>query len=68
MKKINLKTGFVIIAIYEILYLVYAELRYGINEVLMYYHTYKLFMWTVIVPVAAIVIYFLIMWASKKKQ
>ena len=67
MKRINLRTGFVIIAIYEILYLVYAELGSGINELLMY-HTHKIFMWTVIVPVAAIAIYFLIRWASKKKQ
>ena len=66
MKKINLRTWFIIIASYEILYLLYAELDKGV-ESLYYYHTAKLFLWTVIVPVVAIAIYFFIRWISNKE-
>ena len=66
MKKINLKTGFVIIAIYEIvdwmavmLFEPYGNWLGDDEE--------NIFFWSVGVPVAAIVIYFLISWASKKK-
>ena len=67
MKKINLKTGFVIIAIYEIVYWLAVMLfePYGnwLGD-----DEENIFFWSVGVPVAAIVIYFLIRWASKKKQ
>ena len=66
MKRINLRTGFVIIVIYEILYWLIVVLFkpygnwLGDDEV-------NIFFWSVGVPVAAIVIYFLIRWASKKE-
>ena len=63
MKKINLKTWFVIIAIYEILYLLYTDMAYGVMELLKY-DIDKLFLWVVIVPVGAIAIYFFIRWIS----
>ena len=66
MKRINLRTWFIIIAIYEILYLLYAELDKGVNT-LYEWHTAKLFLWTVIVPVVAIAIYFFIRWISNKE-
>jgi len=66
MKRINLRTGFVIIAIYEILY----WLIFNISGKWLYSEEdwFQMILWTVAVPVAAIVIYFLIRWASKKKQ
>ena len=68
MKKINLKTGFVILAVYEILYWIAINLfkpygySIGAGD-----EKFNVFMWSVGVPVAAIVIYFLISWVSKKK-
>ena len=66
MKKINLRTGFVIIAIYEILYLLYMELGFGAINVLLY-RTQEFFLWVVIVPAGAIAIYFFIRWISNKE-
>ena len=65
MININLKTGFVIIAIYEILYWLVVMLfepygSWGDDDII------NIFLWSIVVPVAAIVIYFLIKWASKK--
>jgi hypothetical protein len=64
MININLKTGFVIIVIYEILYWLIHFLT-GQN---MYSDEdfYQMLLWVIVVPLAAIVIYFLIRWASKK--
>jgi len=63
MKKINLKIGFVIITIYEILYWLIFQLTgqniYSDEDL------YQVFLWSVIVPIVAIVVYFLIRWASK---
>ena len=69
MKKINLKTGFVILAVYEILYWMALNLFgfYFYGSTISGRDEYNIFMWSVGVPVAAIVIYFLIRWASKKK-
>ena len=68
MKRINLRTGFVIIAIYEILYWLVVMLFEPYGSSRLAYHAENIFFWSVGVPVAAIVIYFLIRWASKKKQ
>ena len=67
MKKINLKTGFVILAVYEILYWLVVMLFKPYGNSALVYHEENIFLWSVGVPVAAIVIYFLIRWASKKK-
>ena len=64
MININLKTGFVIIAIYEILYWLIFQLT-GQN-IYSDEDFYQVLLWAVVVPLAAIVIYFLIRWASKK--
>ena len=66
MININLKTGFVIIVIYEILYWL-SQLLTG-QKGPFYDDEYfiRAILWAVVVPVAAIVIYFLIRWASKK--
>ena len=64
MVNINLKTGFVIIAIYEILYWLIFQLT-GQN-IYSDEDFYQVLLWAVVVPLAAIVIYFLIRWASKK--
>ena len=66
MKRINLRTGFVIIAIYEILY----WLIFNISGKWLYSDEdwFQMILWTVAVPVAAIVIYFLIRWVSKKNK
>ena len=66
MKRINLRTWFIIIASYEILYLLYAELDKGVKT-LYEWHTEKLFLWAVIVPVGAIAIYFFMRWISNKE-
>jgi hypothetical protein len=65
MVNINLKTGFVIIAIYEILYWLVVMLfepygRWLEDDI------FNIFLWSIVVPVASIVIYLLIKWASKK--
>ena len=64
MININLKTGFVIIAIYEILYWLIFQLTgqhlYSDEDF------YQVLLWVIAVPLVAIVIYFLILWASKK--
>ena len=67
MKRINLKTGFVIIAIYEIVYWL-AVMLFEPYDQMLYDDAENIYFWSVGVPVAAIVIYFLIRWASKKKQ
>ena len=67
MKRINLRTGFVIIAIYEILYWLAVMLFEPYGQ-WFYDNAENIYFWSVGVPVAAIVIYFLIRWASKKKQ
>jgi hypothetical protein len=67
MKKISLKTGFVIIAIYEILYWLRHFLTGQRSPFYSDENLYQAFLWAVVVPLAAIVIYFLISWASKKK-
>jgi len=61
---INLKTGFVIIAIYEILYWLIFQLtgQYIYSDE----DFYQMLLWVIAVPLVAIVIYFLIRWASKK--
>ena len=66
MININLKTGFVIIVIYEILYWL-SQLLTGQNGPF-YNDEYfmRAILWAIVVPVAAIVIYLLIKWASKK--
>ena len=66
MKKISLKTGFIIIAIYEILYWLYIEMGYGYIY-LFNYELPKFYLGVVIVPVGAIAIYFFIRWISNKK-
>ena len=66
MKKISLKTGFIIIAIYEILYWLYIEMGYG-YKYLINYELQKFYLGVVIVPVGAIAIYFFIRWFSNKK-
>tara|TARA_B110000285_G_C14867905_1_gene487730 strand:+ start:18 stop:212 length:195 start_codon:yes stop_codon:yes gene_type:complete len=64
MININLKTGFVIIAIYEILYwLIFLLTGQQVNSGEDFD---QMLLWAVVVPLAAIVIYFLIRWASKK--
>ena len=64
MVNINLKTGFVIIAIYEILYwLIFLLTGQQVNSGEDFD---QMLLWAVVVPLAAIVIYFLIRWASKK--
>ena len=68
MKRINLRTGFVIIAIYEILYWLAVMLFEPYGNSRLVYHAENIYFWSVGVPVAAIVIYFLIRLASKKKQ
>jgi hypothetical protein len=64
MININLKTGFVIIAIYEILYWLIFQLTgqhlYSDEDL------YQMLYWVIAVPLVAIVIYLLIKWASKK--
>jgi hypothetical protein len=66
MININLKTGFVIIVIYEILYWL-SQLLTGQPGPFYSYEFYeRTLLWAVVVPLAAIVIYFLIRWASKK--
>ena len=64
MVNINLKTGFVIIAIYEILYWLIFQLtgQYIYSDE----DFYQMLLWVIAVPLVAIVIYFLIRWASKK--
>ena len=66
MININLKTGFVIIVIYEILYLLSQLLTGQQSPFYNDEHFMRTFLWAVVVPLAAIVIYFLIRWASKK--
>ena len=66
MKKISLKTGFIIIAIYEILYWLYIEMGYGYIY-LFNYELQKFYLGVVVVPVGAIAIYFFIRWISNKK-
>ena len=56
------------IAIYEILYWLVVMLFEPYGSSRLAYHAENIFFWSVGVPVAAIVIYFLIRWASKKKQ
>ena len=68
MKKINLKTGLVILAVYEILYWMALNLFGFYGSTISGSEEYNIFMWSVGVPVAAIVIYFLISWASKIKK
>ena len=65
MVNINLKTGFVIIAIYEILYWLVVMLFEPYGRMLED-DIFNIFLWSIVVPVAAIVIYLLIKWASKK--
>ena len=67
MKKISLKTGFVIIAIYEILYWMAVNLFGLYGSIINSWEVFNVFMWSVGLPVAATIIYFLISWASKKK-
>ena len=67
MKRINLRTGFVIIVIYEILYWLVVMLFEPYGGYIDSSQVFNVFLWSVGVPVAAIVIYFLIRWASKKK-
>jgi len=65
-KEINIKTRIVIIAIYEILYWL-SHLLTGQRSP--FYNDEDLiraFLWAVVVPLAAIVIYSLIRWASKE--
>jgi surface polysaccharide O-acyltransferase-like enzyme len=64
MVNINLKTGFVIIAIYEILYWIIYQLtgQYIYSDE----DFSQVLLWVIAVPLVAIVIYFLIRWASKK--
>ena len=66
MVNINLKTGFVIIAIYEILYWLSHLLTGQRSPFYDDEDLIRAFLWAVVVPLAAIVIYFLIRWASKK--
>jgi hypothetical protein len=66
MVNINLKTGFVIIVIYEILYLLSQLLTGQPGPFYNYEYYERTVLWAVVVPLAAIVIYFLIRWASKK--
>ncbi|MDB9796829.1 hypothetical protein OAB68_01270 [Candidatus Pelagibacter ubique] len=64
MVNINLKTGFVIIAIYEILYWIIYQLtgQYIYSDE----DFSQVLLWVIAVPLVAIVIYLLIKWASKK--
>ena len=66
MVNINLKTGFVIIAIYEILYWLSHLLTGQQSPFYNEESLIRVFLWAVVVPPAASVIYFLIRWASKK--
>ena len=66
MKKISLKTGFVIIAIYEILYWLYIEMGDG-YKYLFNYELQKFYLGVVIFPVGAIAIYFFIRWVTNKE-
>ena len=66
MVNINLKTGFVIIAIYEILYWLSHLLTGQRSPFYDDEDLIRAFLWAVVVPLAAIVIYSLIRWASKK--
>jgi|TARA_B110000003_G_scaffold253016_1_gene268009 hypothetical protein len=66
MVNINLKTGFVIIAIYEILYWLSHLLTGQRSPFYDDEDLIRAFLWAVVVPLAAIVIYSLIRWASKE--
>ena len=66
MVNINLKTGFVIIAIYEILYWLSHLLTGQRSPFYDDEDLIRAFLWVVVVPLAAIVIYSLIRWASKE--
>mgnify|MGYP000636762267 CR=1 FL=1 len=66
MVNINLKTRFVIIAIYEILYWLSHLLTGQRSPFYDDEDLIRAFLWAVVVPLAAIVIYSLIRWASKE--
>tara|TARA_B100000768_G_scaffold165571_1_gene168246 strand:+ start:816 stop:1016 length:201 start_codon:yes stop_codon:yes gene_type:complete len=66
MVNINLKTGFVIIAIYEILYWLSHLLTGQRSPFYDDEDLIRAFLWAVVVPLTAIVIYSLIRWASKE--
>ena len=66
MKEINIKTRIVIIAIYEILYWLSHLLTGQRSPFYDDEDLIRAFLWAVVVPLAAIVIYSLIRWASKE--
>ena len=67
MKKINLKTGLGILAVYEILYWMVVLLFQPYGGYMDGDEEFNAFVWSVGVPIAIILIYFIINWVSKKK-
>ena len=66
MNKKNLRLGFVILIIYEIIYWLFVALFQPYGSYTSSDEEYNQFLWSIVVPISVIIIYLLWKWATQK--